>query len=231
MMKKGAILIFIFLVCLGNIYAQDSGITGKEVETFLFADFNRTFVFVGGFSAAGKIEINDQLTFKGGVSLGFTENVTDIKAFTNAAFRILADLPLEAKLAWAYNGLPEYETHSHAIAPIISWKDKYWGISAGFGCRFTNFFGESALPEFILPLGIYVNFVNNEKIRVGANLTNFNDFRMDSFIVFALGVNVDVKIDENWSFITELEYRASGVDGLTATFHGILWRGGARFSW
>jgi hypothetical protein len=224
-------IFLIFLLCIQNVHALDTEITNKEVESFLNADFNRTFNFVGGISAAGKMELNERLAFKGGVFLGWTENVTDIKVFTNAAFRILADWPLEAKLAWAYNGLPEYETHSHVIAPIVSWKAKYWGISAGFGFRFTSFFGEDALLEFLVPLGLYVNFINNEKIRLGMSLANFNDFRADSFIAFALGVNVDVNINEHWSIINELEYRQSGVDGLTATFHGIVWKGGARFSW
>jgi hypothetical protein len=225
-------MLLIFLVCLQNIHALDTEVTNKEVESFLNVDFNRTFTFLGGISAAGKVELNDQLALKGGVSLGLTENVTDIKLFANMAFPILADWPLEAKLTWVYNGLPEYEAHSHAIAPIVvSWNDKYWGISAGFGFRFTSFFSEATLLEFLVPLGIYVNFINNEKICLGMSLANFDDFRADSFIAFALGVNVDVKINEHWSIINKLEYRQSGVDGLTATFHGIVWKGGARFSW
>jgi hypothetical protein len=229
--KIKIIFIFFICICLQNIHALDVEITDKETEILLNADFNRTFNFVGGISGAGKIELNDRLAFKGGVFIGWTENVTNIKFFTNAAFQILADQPLEAKLAWVYNGLPEYEAHSHAIAPVVSWNDKYWGISAGFGFRFTSFFGEPALLEYILPLGVYVNFINNEKICAGVSLANFNDFRAGSFITFALTANVSVKINEQWSIVNELEYRHSGGDGLTATFHGITWRGGAKFTW
>jgi len=230
-MNKKIRIIFIFLVFIQNIHALDIEITNMEAETFLSSDFNRTFLFVGGISAAGKIEFNDRLAVKEGISIGLGQNVTSIKLFTNAAYRIPVAWPLEAKLAWVYNGLPEFDVHSHAIAPVVSWNAKYYGISVGFGCRFTSFFGERALPELILPLGVYVNFINNEKLLVGMSLANFNDFQMDSFIAFALAVKASLRVNGHLSIINELEFRQSGVDGLTATFHGIVWKGGAKLTW
>jgi hypothetical protein len=230
-MNKKIRMILIFLICLQNIHALDIEITDKEVEGCLNAEFNRTLFFIGGFSEAGKIKFNDRLAIRGGLSLGWAEYLTDVKLFTNATFRILADWPLEAKLAWVYNGLPEFEAHTHSIVPLVSWNAKYAGISAGFGFRFTSFHGEPTLFEFLLPLKIYANFINNEKICAGMSFANFNDFRADSFIAFALGANAAVKINDHWTIVNELEYKHSGADGLTSTFHGIAWKGGAKFTW
>jgi hypothetical protein len=250
-MNKKTKIVFIFLICIlciRNINAQDIEtenvqdvkasnaqdieITKMETEYFLSADFNRTNPFTSGMAFSGKIEFNDRFALKEGFFLG-SSNLVDynsIKLFSSAAYRILTDLPLEAKLAWVYNGLPDYETHSHAIAPIISWNAKYYGISAGFGCRFTSFFGEPPLLEYMLPLGVYANFINNKKICVGISLANYDDFQMDSFIAFALAAKVSIIINEHLSFFNELEFRQSGVDGLTAAFHGVVWKGGAKLT-
>jgi hypothetical protein len=151
--------------------------------------------------------------------------------FTNVAYNILPVWPLEAKLAWVYKGLPEFDVHSHAIALVVSWNAKYFGVSVGFGCRFTSFFGERAQSELLLPVGVYVNFIDNEKLYVGMSLANFNDFQVDSFIAFALAVKASIRINGHLSFINELEFRQSGIDGLSATFHGIVWKGGAKLTW
>ena len=219
------------MVFLQNIHALDVEITNKEFEGSLNAEYNRTLYFIGGFSETGRFVFNERLAVKGGISLGWANDLTAVKLFTHATFRILADWPLEAKLAWAYNGMPEAEAHSHAIAPIVSWNAKYWGISAGFGVRFTSFYGEPALFELLAPVKVYGNFINNDKICVGMSLSNFNDFHMDSFIAFALGANVTVKLNEMWSIVNELEYTQSGADGLTSDFHGIAWKGGVKCAW
>jgi len=245
-MNKKIKIIFIFLICIQYIYAQDTEtpnvqdiqvtnqgiqITKMEAEFLFNADYNRTFDFVGGISAAGRIEFNNRLDVKEGIYVGWTEDVTIIKFFNNSSYRILANWPLEVKFAWVYNGFPEYETHSHAIAPSVSWNARYYGVSVGFGLRFTSFFNEGPLLEFILPLGIYVNFINDEKICVGMSMANYTDFQLDSFIAFALAVKASIRINEHFSIINELEFRQSGADGLTAAFHGIVWKGGAKLTW
>jgi len=255
-MNKKLTMIIIFLICIQGIHAQDAEImnvqdndnsnthdteilndygikiTNMEVEYLIISDFNRTYNFVGGFSATGKIEFNNRVAVKEGIYLNYwPEDVNMIKIFTNATYRILANLPLDVKLAWAYNGLPDYETHSHAVAPIISWNDKFFGISAGYGFRFTSFFSERPLIEHMLPMGIYVNFINNKKICVGMSLANYTDFQIDSFIEFALAAKVSLRIDNHLTLINELEFRQSGIDGLTAAVHGVVWKGGAKLSW
>ena len=207
-------------------------ITHTEIEYFIISDFNRTFNYLGGFSLSGLIEFNHRVTVKEGVYLNcLPEDVNMIKIFTNATYRILKDWPLDAKLAWTYNGLPDYETHSHTIAPIISWNEKYYGISVGYGFRFTYFFGEGPEIEHILPVGIYVNFINDKKICVGMSLANYSDFQMDSFIAFALAAKVTLNIEDGFSIINEFELRQSGADGLTNIVYGVIWKGGVKLSW
>jgi hypothetical protein len=239
-MNKKIKMLLIFLICIQSIHAQDAKtsddlgieITNVETEYFLISDFNRTFNYVGGFSTTGKIEFNNRVAVKEGVYLNcWPDNVNIIKLFTHATYRILANWPLEAKLAWVYNGLPDYETHSHAIAPVISWNEKYYGISVGYGFRFTSFFSERPLAEHMWPVGVYVNFINNKRICVGMSLANYTDFQIDSFIAFALAAKISINLEDGFSLINELEFRQSGVDGLTATVHGVVWKGGAKLTW
>lgn len=230
-MNRKIIMIFIFLICLGNLRALDIAITDKEIEGCMNAEFNRTLFFIGGLSETVRIEFNDRLAVKGGGSLGWARDITDIKLFANAAYRPLANLPLEVKFAWVYDDMPEFEVYSNAIAPFISWNAKYVGISVGIGFRLTSFFGERNLFELLLPIKVYANFINNEKICFGMSFANFNDFRMDSFISFVLGLNVSFRIDELLAIVSELEYKHSGADGLTSAFYGIAWKGGVKFKW
>jgi len=247
-MNRKLKMILILLICIQSIYAQDAEvtdvqdnessneheikITNMEVEYFIVSDFNRTYNFIGGISAAGKIEFNNRVTVKEGIYLNYwPEDVNMIKIFTNATYRILADWPLDVKLAWAYNGLPDYDTHSHAIVPIISWNEKYYGISVGYGFRFTSFFNERPIAEHMLPIGLYVNFINNKQLCVGMSLANYTDFQIDSFIEFALAAKVSLKINNNLTLINELEFRESGADGLTNIVHGVVWKGGVKLSW
>jgi len=260
-MKLKLIIFIAFLICFQNIYAQEEvgrsdytptnddtkaddktsndnknnskgiKITNFDIEYFTNADFNRTYQFVGSSSLAFKLTFNDKVAVKEGISFSWTDNVKETNLFTNAGYRILTKFPLEAKLAWVYNGLPDYDTHVHSLAPLVSWNAKYYGISVGYGFRFTSFFGEGVLVEHLLPLGIYVNFINNENICVGMSLANFDDYRIDSFIAFALAAKVSIFLGKGFSITNELEFRQSGVDGLSATFHGIVWKGGIKLSW
>jgi hypothetical protein len=134
-------------------------------------------------------------------------------------------------LSWIYNGLPEYDAHSHTVLPSLSWNAKYWGITIGPGFRFSSFFSESPIFETTLSVGIYANFVNNEKLRIGVSLANFNDFQANNFALYSLCFNSAVRITPHWSLLNELELKQSGGDGLTAAFYGIAMRGGARFKW
>jgi hypothetical protein len=225
------IIVFVFFICVQEIHALDIEITGKEAEAHLRGEYNRNYYFFGDISAIGGIELNNRLKFRTGLSIGWAEDITDIKIFTSARFGLLAKWPLGAGLSWIYNGLPEYEAHGHTLLPCLSWNAKYWGISIGPSFRFTSFFNEPAIFETTLSIGAYANFVNNENLRIGVSIANFNDFQAHTFGFFSVCFNSAVRINNCWSILNELELKLSGIDGLTTNFYGIALRGGARFTW
>jgi len=220
-----------FIICVREIDAQDIGITGKEVETYLRGEYNRSYNFLGDISAIGAVELNHGLKFKTGVSLGWAEGITDIKIFTNTYFGLLKKWPLGLGLSWMYNGLPEYEAHSYTVLPVIYYNAKYGGITIGYGFRFISFFNEPAIFQPTLSISVYANFVNNEKFRIGISLANFNDFQANNFALYSLCFNSAIHLNRQWSILNELELKQSGGDGLTAAFYGVALHTGVRFTW
>jgi len=224
------IILGIFVSAI-EIHALDIKITGKEAEARLGWEYNRSYDFYGDISSVGAVEFDSLLKLKTGFSVGRARDITDIRLFTNARFRLPGKRPFGAGLLWMYNGLPGYEARSHAILPVIYYNAKYWGVTLGPCFRFTGYFNERAIFETTLSCGVYANFINNEKLRIGVSLANFNDFQARNFMSLSLCFDSDIRISRCWSLLNELELKQSGGDGLTAAFLGIAIRGGARFAW
>ncbi len=239
MINKKTLKIFslVFLFCLQNVYALD--ITGKEIEVYAKAEHNRLYNFYGDISVLGAAKLNDFLAFRGGVSFGGTSGVTDIKTLVSAGFfpfavlpfEKLKELPLDISVRYIYNGLPEYEAHTHSILPLVSFNAKYAGISVGNNFRLASFFGGNAQFEAILTFSAYLNFVNNEKIRLGASFGNLSDFNAANLGALSLKLGADININKNWSVINEFELMQSGLDGFSTTFYGFALKGGAKYKW
>jgi hypothetical protein len=225
------VVIIVFLVCVHEIHALDIELTGKEAEAHIRGEYNRNYYFSGDIQTIGGIELNNRFKFRSGFSIGWAQDITDIKLFSSARCRPLAKWPLAMEMSWIYNGLPEYDANIHTLLPSLSWNAKYWGITIGPGFRFTSFFSESTIFETTLSAGIYANFVNNENFRIGVSLANFNDFQANNFALYSLCFNSEARINPCWSLLNELELKQSGGDGLSAAFYGIAMRGGARFKW
>jgi len=225
------VIMLVFFICAREIHALDIEITGKEVEAHLRGEYNRNYYFSGDISAISAIELNNRLKFRTGVSVGWAEGITDLKIFTNARFGLLKKQPLGLELSWMYNGLPEYETHSHTLLPVVFFNAKYGGITIGPGFRFTSFFKKPAIFQPTLSISVYANFINNEKLRLGISLANFNDFQANNFALYSLYFNSAIHIRRRWSLLNELELKQSGGDGLTAAFYGVALRTGAKFTW
>ena len=206
-------------------------ITGKEAGVFFTGEYNRIFYWYGDVSAIGAVELNNKITFKSGFLYGKTQYDTDIKVFTGARYDPWANLPLNFSLSYIYNGLPDYDVNSHTILPVISYNAKWVGIGIGTSFRFTSFFGEPVVFESVFSFSGYVNFVNNEKLCIGISFANFSDFNAGNMGSYSLGLNSEIYIDRQWSVINEFELMQSGSNGLSATFYGISWRGGMKFTW
>jgi hypothetical protein len=231
MQKSLKIIIFIFL-CSQGVHAQGINITGKEVEACLRGGHNRSFNFFEDVSIIGSVEMNSRYSIKGGFSIGSLDSALAIKAFTLAQFVPFDKIDfLNFSLAYIYNGLPNYDAHSHTILPLVSIAAKRAGIAVGTSLRFTSFIGEDAVFESILSFSCYVNFINSEMLRIGISLSNFNNFAANNFGAFTFAVNSQLRLNEHWAIVNDLELMQSGIDGFSAAFYGFAWRGGAKFSW
>ena len=206
-------------------------ITEKEVEAFFRAEYNRSSIFYGEMSVLGGIEFYNLLKLKGGISIGRTKGSTDLNSFIRVNYSPFARIPLNFSLAYIYNGIPEYEAHSHSLLPFITYGASRAGISAGVNFRFSSFFGEKPQFESLLSFYGYVNIVNTNSliIRIGAG--TFSDFYAKNIGAYSLKINIDIYLDSKWSILNELELMQSGGNGFSTNFYGFAWRGGARYSW
>ena len=244
-----AVLGMFFFLCLSSLYAEqfrepdeiitvmDSSsrrarITKKELGFNYRGEYNRTFASSGDFSFTGALELNDKYAFKTGFALGNIGYATEIKLINSGQMAVFSKVPLYVKLAYMYYGLPQpYSYHAHSILPTVALNYRWAGLTLGHNFRISNFFGEKAFFEPALAFLGYVNFFNNDKLRVGLSCANFSEFNMGNLAAYSFKLSSDIHITEQWTVVFALELLQSGADGLTSTFYGISYRGGVRFAW
>jgi len=220
---------FILLFCVQTVYGID--ITDKEIETYIIGEYNRGSEYIIGMSAAGGIELNDICKLRSGVLYKKGADASDINSFFNGKYSPFSKIPLGFSLLYIYNGIPEYEAHSHSILPFISYNTKRAGISLGANFRFTSFFGEAAIFEPIISFLGYINFINNERFRLGISAGSFSEFYAKSTAAYSYSLNTEIRLNNNFLLINELEFMQNGADGLVSTFYGLALRGGVKFTW
>ena len=248
MNKRLLFLPVILLLALGNIFADEddeqefvpppqktgnsfiNSITDKEVEAYMRSEYNRSNIFYGELSVLGGVEFFNQLEIKGGISMGRTESSTDISTFIRPSYTPFR-IPLTFSAAWIYNGMPEYEAHTHSFLPYVTYGVSRAGISIGMNFRFTSFFDEEPQFESVLSFSGYINFIDTETLQIGISAGTFSDFQAKNMGAYSLKVNVLMNLDSRWSILNEVEMMQSGGDGFSTTFYGFAWRGGVRYSW
>jgi hypothetical protein len=212
------------------LYAHEIAVTIKP-------EFNRTFYYCNDFEFVGTFPIaNIGLTVKGGQAFGFlgggqNEAVFDIKTFVSADYTLPVFQPLHFSVTVFYNGLPQYETNTFSVLPLIAFNWKWAGFSVGVTNRWTSFFGEPAIYESILALSVYVNFYMSEKFRIGLRAANYSDFAALNYGAYFLNLNSIVRILPKLSVINELELYQSGGVALASNFYGVAYRGGIVYKW
>jgi len=98
--------------------------------------------------------------------------------------------------------------------------------------RFSLFFAEPPIIfESVLSFSAYVNFINNEKFRIGIIVANFDDLQIRNMGFYSLSFDSAVVINTHWTFVNELKIMQSGSVALGANFYGIAWKGGVKFKW
>jgi len=210
-------------------------ITRKELGFGFRGEYNRVFNYCQDFIVSGNIELDNRCAFKIGTAMGTLGDKLDIKAFGSGHFIPLTGKALNLNLAYTYNGIPEYQTHSHTILPYISYNGQWLGIALGPAFRFTSFFGESPVYEPLLSFSIYVNFINTKKLTAGIKCANFIDLYIRNSGSYSLSANgmfhLNTRFNTQWSLVGELEFIQSGSISLTAAFYGFACRGGLRYRW
>jgi len=220
---------FVLLFCVQAVYGID--LTGKEIEMYLTGEYNRGAEYIIGISAAGGIELNNVCKLRSGVFYDKNADSSDINSFFSGKYLPFSKIPLGFSLLYIYNGIPEYETHSHSILPFTSYNTKRIGISLGANFRFTSFFGETAVFEPIISFLSYFNFINNERFRFGISVGNFCEFYAKSTTAYSYSLNTGIHLNNKFLLINELEFLQGGADGLVSTFYGLALRGGVKFTW
>ena len=225
---KFLLLFFCILPCY---FLSGIEITGKEAESCVTGEYNRSLSMYGEISAIGAMELNNRYGFTGGFSIGGEKYSADIKLFLKTDFSPWNDIPLNFSLAWSFNGLPGYKTRIQGILPAVSYNGKRAGIGLGVGFRFSSFYREPAIFESVISFSGYVNIINNETLRIWVSCFNFNDFSIGNMGSYSFGINSLVHLNGQWSLINEIVLLQSGSVGLSANFYGIVLRTGARFTW
>ena len=230
-----ALLIFISLNCL---FAQSDDSSAPDIsfaaEAYLKGEYTRGSYNYGEGSLIGTVNLNDQLEFRLGAAIGTSSLNKDVNVSLKTEYSPFSSRylsPLNFSLFYLYNGLPEFYAHTHSILPLVSYTAKRFGAAAGVNFRFTSFFDEAPQFETILSLHLYFNFIANDTVTAGIGAGNISDFHAKNFGALSLKLNVDVRLNNKWSILSEIEVMQSGMDGLTATFYGFSWRGGAKYSW
>ena len=225
------IFLVVLLLVIQKLHGADIQITGKELGVYVTPEFNRAFLFCWDIAAVGALTLNNQYTIRSGLALGTAGINFDIKTFAGGEAAPFAAVPVSFGLDYRYNGLPKFENHTHSILLLASYKTKWAGISLGHDFRFTSFFGETAIFEPNFACSVYVFFINNESLQLGLKASNFDDFTCGNIGAYFLNLNSLIRLNEKISIVNEIELHQSGSIALASNFYGIVYRGGALFSW
>jgi len=230
MILKKLLLLF-FIIFLFNQNLNSLEITQIKAEGYFRGEHNRSAHFLSEVSAIGAVELENKYTFSGGLSIGITLIDTGINAFTKINYSPFLNLPLSFSVSYIYNGLLEYQTHTHSVFPLISYNADRAGISIGTNFRFSRFFGEKPQFESVFSFYGYFNFIKNDVLTLGIGLGNFNDFFAKNLGALSYYLNAEIQLNDNWQIINQIELMQSGMDGLSATFFGMAFRIGVKYTW
>jgi hypothetical protein len=225
------LLLPLLLVGLQRLCWADVQVTGKELEFYAAPEYNRAFYFCWDVQAELSVMLNNRYVIRGGLAAGFTGNVFDMKSFAEGEAALFKRVPLYLSFAYKFNGLPEYESYSHSIPLLASLKWERAGVSLGPTFRFSSFFGGTPVFEPILSFSVYVFLVKNNFLKCALKCANFDDFSSGNFGSYFLNLSGVIRLGRKFSLVNEIEVHQSGSAALTSGFYGIVYRGGAAFSW
>ena len=228
--KKG-IFIFLFFIAAHVSFGMDLKITGKEIEVFCSPEYNRALNFCWDLSTVGIVKLNDSNAVNAGLALGSVGTVFEIKGFAGGEIALPVSIPLYIGLYYNYNGLPEYENHTHSIPLLFSYKGKRAGAVLGINSRFTSFLGEPPVFEPILCVSLYAFIYKTDILQFKIEVSNFNDFTYNNLGAYIIKLNNNINLNKRLSLINEIELHQSGSFTLVSNFYGVSYHGGVIFLW
>jgi len=228
---KRSVFLFLFFIAAHFSFGMDIKITSKEMGVFFAPEYNRTFNFCWDLSTAGVVKLNDSYAIKAGLALGSVGTAFEIKGFAGGEIALPVSTPLYIGFFYNYNGLPEYEYHTHSLPLLFSYKGERFGAALGFNPRFSSFLGELPVFELIPFVSLYVFIYKSDTLQFKIEVSNFNDFTYGNFNAYFLKFNNVINLSKGLSLINEIELHQSGGLSLATNFYGILYHGGVIFSW
>jgi len=229
-MRKIQLLLVLF-AGLQRLYGMDIQITGGEMELRFVAEYNRTFLFCWNIAVAGALELNVRNDARAGIALGKIGDVFELKWFAGLATAPFASIPVRFAVGYIHNAIPDYEYRSDSLRLLISLERRRWGFTAGPAFRFSSFFGEPSVFEPDMSWSFHAFFINNEFMRLGLRIANFDDFVSRNMGNHFYNLNILVRLSQRITLVNEIEMQQSGSSVLASNFHGILYRGGLLFLW
>jgi hypothetical protein len=220
-----------FFFLIQNAYGFEIPDGGREFGVELNLQYNLGFAYCGDLSVFGSVKFNRFFLVKGGLSAGRAGNVFDINGFLWGRFSFPFYAPLNVKLAYLYNGLPEYETNIHTILPLVGLEWKYFGFSAGTTLRFTGFWDNVFLFEALPAYSVYVAFINFKKVRAAFEWSNFSDYESGNLGSYAYRLKSRIRITDRLTVTNDFEISISGSISRLVSVYGYACKGGIVFSW
>ena len=235
-MKKIILLLIIAaaltgIPCMQGLYSLDLQPSGEELGFYFTPEYNRALNFCWALSTTGSVTFAEMYHAKVGLSLGGAGNAFDMRIFAGGKVDLPIPVPLSLGLSYNYNGLPKYENHVHSLLPLVSLDYPRFGVAVGPNLRFTRFFGESPVFESMISASAYINFFYVEELKVGLEVTNFDDFTYGNFGSYYLKFYSVIPLNEKLLLVNDIEIHQGGSVALTSNFYGIVYRGGVKLSW
>jgi len=223
--------LLLLLFSFNGLFALD---IDKEAQAYVKGEYNRGSYSNGEIQLIGNIGLNQLLDFGTGFSYLQNTESAEINIFFKAGVSPFSNQyasPLNFSVSYIFNGIVEYDINTHSILPLISYKTDRFGASIGPSFRFTSFFGETPQFESILSFYVYGNFIKTDSLLIGAGCGTFDEFNARNMAALWLDLHADIRLNDYFTFMNQIVWMQSGLDGLTTTFYGISYRGGIKFSW
>jgi hypothetical protein len=230
MAGKEALILFLFFP-LQILSALDLKVSGRELALAWRPEYHRALGFCQDLAASGALELDNRYALRAGLALGNVDRGAGIKLFTAGEIALPAPLPLYFNLAYIYNGLPGWETHTHGVLPFVSLKGRRAGIALGINFRLSSFFNEAPVFESMLSISGYVNLIVTDVFTLGLRCANFNDFNAGNMGSYSLTLENNVRLSKQFALSCDIELIQSGSVALTANFYGLAFRAGVVYRW